>query len=51
MAPILEQIAEPNTIEEALASEHAKEWREAADSEYKSLMEDETWELVELPEN
>lgn len=28
-----------------LASEHAKEWKEAADSEYKSLMENETWEL------
>ena len=45
------QIAEPNTIEEALASEYSKEWKEAADSEYKSLMENDTWELVELPEN
>ena len=45
------QIAEPNTSEEALASEYSKEWKEAADSEYKSLMENDTWERVELPEN
>ena len=45
------QIAEPNTIEEALASVYSKEWKEAADSEYKLLMENDTWELVGLPEN
>ena len=39
---------EPKTIEEALAGEHAKEWKAAPDSEYESLMENETWELVEL---
>ena len=36
-------------MEEALTSDHAKEWKAAADSEYKSLIENETWELVELP--
>ena len=36
-------------MEEALASHQAKEWKTAADSEYESLMENETWELVELP--
>ena len=40
------QIEEPQTIEEALKN---KEWKEAADSEYQSLMENETWELVKLP--
>ena len=45
------QITEPKTIDEALFSEHAKEWKQAADSEYKSLMENETWELVELPKD
>ena len=45
------QIMEPKTIEEALASEHSKGWKAAADSEYKSLMENETWELVELPKD
>ena len=43
------QIVEPQTMEEALSSDHAKEWKEAADSEYESLIENETWELVELP--
>ena len=35
---------------EVLASDHTKEWKIAADSEYESLMANETWELVELPE-
>ena len=43
------QIMEPKSMEEALTSDHAKEWKAAADSEYKSLTENETWELVELP--
>ncbi len=43
------QIEEPTTMEEALSSEHFKEWKAAADSEYESLMENDTWELVELP--
>ena len=36
-------------MEEALTSDNAKEWKLAADSEYKSLMENETWEFEELP--
>lgn len=45
------EIIEPKTIEEALASDHAKEWKIAADSEYEALMQNETWELIELPED
>ena len=30
-------------------SEYAKEWKDAADTEYQSLVENETWDLVELP--
>ena len=44
------QITEPITMEEALKSEYSKEWKVAADSEYKSLIENETWDLVELPD-
>ena len=44
------QITEPRTMEEALTSEYSKEWKAAADSEYKSLIENETWDLVELPD-
>ena len=43
------QIEEPKTIEEALSSGNAKEWKTAADAEFESLMENETWELVEPP--
>ena len=42
---------EPNTLEEALASQHSREWKEAADSEYQSLVDNDTWDLVELPAN
>ena len=40
------EIIEPNSIEEAFTSDHAKEWKITADSEYEALME---WELVKLP--
>ena len=44
------KIEEPTTIEDALSGSHSEEWKIAADSEYTSLMENETWELVKLPE-
>ena len=44
------QVPEPKTIDEAMSGPHAKEWREAAESEYQSLMENDTWDLMELPE-
>ena len=37
---------EAETIEEALKD---KNWKEAANSEYQSLMDNETWKLVKLP--
>uniref|UniRef100_A0A1X7STM5 Reverse transcriptase Ty1/copia-type domain-containing protein n=1 Tax=Amphimedon queenslandica TaxID=400682 RepID=A0A1X7STM5_AMPQE len=40
---------DPVGIEEALESKLSQHWKEAADSEYQSLMDNETWELVELP--
>lgn len=43
------EIEEPNSIEEALKGDHAKQWKQAADAEYQSLMENNTWELVKLP--
>ena len=43
------QIMEPKSMEEVLSSDHAKEWKAATDSEVDSLLESETWELVELP--
>ena len=43
------QIVEPQTMEEALADDCSKEWKQAADVEYASLMQNETWDLVEPP--
>lgn len=45
------QVPEPKTMEEALSSDAADEWKAAADSEYSSLQESQTWELVKLPPN
>lgn len=39
----------PTTLSEALRSGDAEKWQEAADSEYKSLMRNETWTLVDPP--
>ena len=43
------QVFEPHTIKEALSYDDADKWRAAADSEYSSLLENQTWDLVELP--
>ena len=40
------EVVEPESIEKALES---KEWSAAANAEYESLMENNTWELVNLP--
>ena len=45
------QISEPQSIKEALKSKYAKEWKAAADTEYDSLIANEIWELVELPQD
>ena len=42
-------VQEPRNWQEAMQSQQADEWRKAADTEYKSLMEHRTWELVPLP--
>ncbi len=44
-------VPEPGSIEEAMTRPFAKDWKRAADAEYNSIMEMETWELVELPKN
>ena len=44
------KIDEPATIEEALSGDHCEQWKVAADAKYQSLMENNTWELVKLPE-
>ena len=41
------EVVEPDSIEEALRD---KDWDAAVNAEYESLMENNTWELVDLPE-
>ena len=43
------QIVEPQTMDEALTGDHSTKLKEAVDTEYRSLIENETWDLVELP--
>ncbi|KAG2804899.1 hypothetical protein PC111_g18058 [Phytophthora cactorum] len=42
-------ILNPTSRQEALASEHAEGWRHAMDLEYAALMQNGTWELVPRP--
>ncbi|CAI7803938.1 unnamed protein product [Closterium sp. NIES-53] len=47
---LVEMPGEPATLKEALGSSDAKEWKKAMESELKSIGENGTWELVELPQ-
>ena len=44
-------IEDPCSIEKALDSELSEEWKAAPDLEYKSLMDNHTLELVQLPKD
>ncbi|CAI5519227.1 unnamed protein product [Closterium sp. Naga37s-1] len=46
----VETPGEPATLKEALESSDAEEWKKAMESELKSIEENDTFELVELPE-
>ncbi len=41
---------EPRTIQQALDAPVKKKWKTALESEYSSLMKNEAWDLVELPQ-
>ena len=43
-------INEPNNISEVWKGEHSVHWKEATDCEYDSLLSNDTWDLVPLPE-
>ncbi|CAI7902984.1 unnamed protein product [Closterium sp. NIES-54] len=47
---VQQMLVEPATLKEALESSDAEEWKKAMESELKSIEENGTWELVELPE-
>ena len=40
---------EPQSMKEALDGKNSREWKEALDAEYSSLISNETWELVSPP--
>ena len=44
-------IDEPSTINAAWQGNFKKQWKEATDAEYKSLISNQTWELVPPPSN
>lgn len=44
-------LKEPESVEEALSGPMAKEWKNAMNSEFESLLQNNTWTLVTLPEN
>ena len=49
MAFLGEVAEDPESIKEALQSRLYKQWQEAADIEFQSLIDNSTWELVALP--
>ncbi|CAI7878327.1 unnamed protein product [Closterium sp. NIES-53] len=42
-------VPEPKTLAEALSGPDAEKWKQIVKEEYDSLLENETWELCELP--
>ncbi|CAI7808017.1 unnamed protein product [Closterium sp. NIES-53] len=42
-------VPEPKTLAEALSGLDAEKWKQSVKEEYDSLLENETWELCELP--
>ncbi|KAJ8717783.1 hypothetical protein PYW07_005713 [Mythimna separata] len=44
------QVSDPLTAEEALSGPNAKQWKQAMDEEYKSLLDNNTWEVTTLPD-
>lgn len=47
----VEEVKNPNSYEEAVSCKDAEKWKEAMDSEYNSLIENNTWVLCDAPEN
>ena len=50
-ACLASEIIEPENLTEAMTGDYAEQWKLAAGTEYESLTENKTWDLVELPEN
>ena len=48
---LIAAIIEPKTYDEAISSKECEQWKYAMDDEYNSLVNNDTWQLVEAPEN
>ena len=46
-----DNVDEPSNVHEAVTGEYSSEWKSAMESEYNSLLENNTWDLVPPPEN
>ena len=46
-----DNIDEPSNVHEAITGEYSSEWKNVMESEYNSLLENNTWDLVPPPEN
>ena len=46
-----ENVQEPKSYNEAVNSPHAENWRKAMQAEYDSLMDNDTWTLVDEPKD
>ena len=42
---------EPRNVREAFTGQNAKQWKGATDAEFQSLLKNQTWDLVDLPED
>lgn len=51
MLTLVSENDEPQTYSEALTNKHKNEWKEAFNSELKSLKENNIWEITTLPIN
>ena len=46
---IIDEPGEPQTIQESLNEPEAEQWRKAMDTEYSSIIKNDTWKLCNLP--
>lgn len=49
VSQIIGSVGDPQTVRDALASPDSKHWKRAMEEEYHSLLENDTWELVNAP--
>ncbi|CAI7862462.1 unnamed protein product [Closterium sp. NIES-53] len=47
---LVEMLGEPATLKQTLESSDAEDWKQAMESEMKCIVENSTWELVQIPE-